>query len=492
MDTILTSHLANLYFPEDHQHDNQPVIGPQLQPYLESSLSYVERVSDWLELPYRKFNRESNFAVVQERPWDNISDVSDTPTEAAFTCPPPTISPDTEDNGPSTNPWDSSPSLVPQNRENDLEAMRPIGMHLDQDIDQQVQASRSQTQFMQASPPPAIKVEAENPVCQYESNPFAFLYQQLTPWQLLQTPITPPNLTPLPNQITDNTVHGFFPGQATQKQPDTVWYQEQSASNSWNSPAVPLERGLQMEHQFLNTVSSNTHDIPAVLPIKAEIQPVSPEYSVISEAPAGEEQQQNQCLDMPDLGQVEHFQTLPTSSENPTSQKIAAAETPKDTIAVDIKASSPNKEKPKKIRKRCNIQSDNELYCTECDRYFLGHTGFTQHQDVYHMGPRPHICTFCGKRFRELERLKVHEKCHNGLEKPYKCTDCPKGFQHVQALRRHFDIHHSKPSMFCDYCGKGFVRNDHLMSHRVSHQNNRVKPRTKKPIVQSSGQGVVS
>ncbi|XP_058454173.1 putative zinc finger protein 66 [Malaya genurostris] len=507
MEGGLQTHLLNLYV---NQQAQQRFRGPVSQPFEHISdinrefygnhgygpsadlttgpcYSYVDRVSDWLGLPTRKIrSHRSDAAFTQERHWDNISEVSEMPTEAGFTVPPPTLSPEMEINERQSNWYNNAPEPKIENQIN-----QRIGspIHLNLDVDQQFQAvAQNCEQFGIAESNNEIETGDLVNDYRYQVNPFVLQVEQhgdilQNAWHSVHSSTMPP-----PNGATDNIAHRILSGP---EQTGPHWYQDQTTLNTWNSMALQQEYGVRMEQLQYPPLQSLESNVPDSCPIKIESHNISPEYSVMLDVPqsvsASTSQPVNQSItfDSTESDPVDHYQTPPNSMENSTSPKSATANNDCTSLSSDAPSEQPkavgkrkssSRKERSKPSKRHNILGE-KFYCAKCDRYFLKQNGFTQHLDVYHMGPRPHICTCCGKRFRELERLRVHEKCHNGQDKPYKCSDCPKGFQHVQAMRRHFVMHHSKPSLFCDVCGKGFVRNDHLMSHLVSHQHNRVKPR---------------
>ncbi|XP_053322559.1 uncharacterized protein LOC128496789 [Spea bombifrons] len=110
--------------------------------------------------------------------------------------------------------------------------------------------------------------------------------------------------------------------------------------------------------------------------------------------------------------------------------------------------------------------------CTQCPQRFHKKQLLNIHI-VTHVKERPHRCPDCNKCFTGLNNLNMHRRVHMGL-RPYSCPDCPMSFRHKVSLLVHRYTHTKTPpvaleSYRCSFCGKSFVRSDHLEDHQRVH-----------------------
>jgi uncharacterized Zn-finger protein len=84
------------------------------------------------------------------------------------------------------------------------------------------------------------------------------------------------------------------------------------------------------------------------------------------------------------------------------------------------------------------------------------------------------FCDICGAGLKRKDHLTRHKQSHNP-DRPFVCTVCLKAFKRKEQLTLHFVIHSGEKRHVCPECGKGFYRKDHLRKHARSHIARRVK-----------------
>ena len=111
--------------------------------------------------------------------------------------------------------------------------------------------------------------------------------------------------------------------------------------------------------------------------------------------------------------------------------------------------------------------------CNQCSRVF-NHKGNYKRHLMTHLDPLSlHLpkypCDVCGKRFLNNRTLVTHRRVHTG-EKPYSCPACDKNFSQQGNLLNHVKSVHSNPrSHTCGVCGKSFNQKATLKDHSLLH-----------------------
>lgn len=107
--------------------------------------------------------------------------------------------------------------------------------------------------------------------------------------------------------------------------------------------------------------------------------------------------------------------------------------------------------------------------CSSCGRIFNYQSHLTQHIKAQHSGPKKERCEVCGKRFGQRDDLEKHKIRHSEDNKKIECKHCPKKFNYRTDMIRHQKAAHTGPLNSCQFCGRPFVRMDHLRNHELRH-----------------------
>ena len=141
---------------------------------------------------------------------------------------------------------------------------------------------------------------------------------------------------------------------------------------------------------------------------------------------------------------------------------------------------------------------DKKYKCESCDYKSASKQQLTIHINSMHLGLRPYKCETCGQTFTQSSHLKNHCKRIHLKLKNHKCESCDKSFGSNQELNRHVLVTHDDngPEMLkcgkcefltnskstlkyhtyqheetkpysCEDCGKCFVVQNRLRSHRI-------------------------
>lgn len=145
-----------------------------------------------------------------------------------------------------------------------------------------------------------------------------------------------------------------------------------------------------------------------------------------------------------------------------------------------------------------NSGSNEDKYCTICDKEFTKRAAYQRHMDEVHQ-PNSVFCPVCDKSFTRKSTLLIHMKKHyesgegssttlvQGEEETHTCDLCGAQYDDEQALRSHRMRHHGEESeeddefddghvplpqpgeFTCGQCGDGVATPRDLIAHRTMH-----------------------
>lgn len=123
------------------------------------------------------------------------------------------------------------------------------------------------------------------------------------------------------------------------------------------------------------------------------------------------------------------------------------------------------------------IKSEDDLKLYQCDicfRAFRERSKLKSHREI-HTDQRNVICPTCGKAFKTQACLRSHKRVHNPTH--LFCDICGKSYTQKPELAKHIKfVHYQIREFRCDYCGAGFGSRGHLNVHKLTHQEQPVKP----------------
>jgi KRAB domain-containing zinc finger protein len=106
--------------------------------------------------------------------------------------------------------------------------------------------------------------------------------------------------------------------------------------------------------------------------------------------------------------------------------------------------------------------------CRQCDKVFENDDEFVCHQNSICLETPKFICTVCGKEFVSNKKLNSHKVIHN--KRQFICDTCGIGFVSKVGLAAHTRSHTDGRNFKCDSCPAAFVDKGGLKSHMTIHQ----------------------
>ena len=106
--------------------------------------------------------------------------------------------------------------------------------------------------------------------------------------------------------------------------------------------------------------------------------------------------------------------------------------------------------------------------CRTCGKKFRHRYYLRYHERLHDTNERPFVCDVCGKGFLMNSNLTTHRRSHSG-DRPYACSVCHKRFFQLCAVRDHEKIHIGVKMFVCDVCGKQFLTSAQLYNHSRTH-----------------------
>ena len=122
-----------------------------------------------------------------------------------------------------------------------------------------------------------------------------------------------------------------------------------------------------------------------------------------------------------------------------------------------------------KLRMHMRVHVSAKMFCEDCGKRYKTKTKLRDHVMMNHSNKEdlPFACTQlgCGRRFVNNSRLTTHRIIHTD-DKPFKCKICDSVFRRRNHLDKHSKLHTGERPHVCNYCGKGFIQKSNLNLHK--------------------------
>ncbi|XP_058058487.1 zinc finger protein 260-like isoform X1 [Anopheles bellator] len=116
-------------------------------------------------------------------------------------------------------------------------------------------------------------------------------------------------------------------------------------------------------------------------------------------------------------------------------------------------------------QRRHQDASQENIYCTLCDRRFSSTSGLKYHLKR-HTGIKAFTCLYCGKKFTANSNLNAHVRQAHSEHKMNPCNECNATFATKDHLTKHRRSRHlQERSYVCGECGKAYLQRSHLNGH---------------------------
>ncbi|XP_045886657.1 zinc finger protein 260-like isoform X1 [Micropterus dolomieu] len=135
----------------------------------------------------------------------------------------------------------------------------------------------------------------------------------------------------------------------------------------------------------------------------------------------------------------------------------------KDTRqAIDVQSEHNPDKKPSRQWQTMGTRCSNGFSCLLCPKIVRNKYMLTEHFRT-HTGERPIKCDRCPAKFHSNWQLSVHKK--GGCNPLIQCEKCEKNFFSQTRYNKHVSKYHKDWSIFCKFCGRGFVVAGRLRNH---------------------------
>uniref|UniRef100_A0A8C6U6B7 C2H2-type domain-containing protein n=1 Tax=Neogobius melanostomus TaxID=47308 RepID=A0A8C6U6B7_9GOBI len=100
---------------------------------------------------------------------------------------------------------------------------------------------------------------------------------------------------------------------------------------------------------------------------------------------------------------------------------------------------------------------------------------------------RPFECEICGRTFIANETLISHRRTHSGT-KPFSCSLCGKGFTRRHQLKEHGKLHLHTAEYRCPECGQKYRKQGALHNHLRKRHGQMVTAETEEVVMDTQEQ----
>ncbi|XP_075168079.1 uncharacterized protein LOC142240274 [Haematobia irritans] len=115
-------------------------------------------------------------------------------------------------------------------------------------------------------------------------------------------------------------------------------------------------------------------------------------------------------------------------------------------------------------------------YCSTCCLDFQSQKRFTFHMQFHLSKHRPKICLLCGAMFDKIDDFFDHVQYGHQSNMNMACTKCDRFFSDKNVFEQHLASHNSKNSYDCPECPKKYTNKSSLTKHMDVYHNHKMRP----------------
>ncbi|KRT85535.1 zinc finger protein, partial [Oryctes borbonicus] len=150
------------------------------------------------------------------------------------------------------------------------------------------------------------------------------------------------------------------------------------------------------------------------------------------------------------------------------SQNDPLSDDPKTHVKLETKEELNPENNPSHLTSK---KSNNKVaFCKDCNKTF--NYNYYKFHARSHAGNTSLKCEICGKGFVLQHCLNSHRASHSD-NRPYRCDSCGKRFKTSNGLQKHQYVHSDDKPFHCSQCNKSFKRRNSLKGHQRKHNTNK-------------------
>lgn len=164
---------------------------------------------------------------------------------------------------------------------------------------------------------------------------------------------------------------------------------------------------------------------------------------------------------------MKHFKAMDFKEACDTKANIEILHNPIEKLKYQCSICNRRLSSKQCLKAHQKVHNEKQYLCPICKKLFLTKYSLALHNRAVHSNEKPFLCDYCGKGFKRNDLLRAHTYTHTG-EKPYSCANCDKSFKQLSHLRGHEWMHRNKRPHTCTNCGKSFrVKRDLAVHERI-------------------------